>query len=102
MKFKEKRLSIKSLKQGLVYVLKDGRLLLYCGKANTEEHLFYLVGSVNLMNNKENWRLLEIYNYEFMHQYVVDSVKRLMLCSINPMGYYYTEQLLFVLVCIQT
>lgn len=85
MEFKEEKLSIKNLKQGLVYVVKDGRLLLYCGKANTEEYLFYLVGSVNLVSGV-NWGTRAIYNFEFMHPYILDSVTKMMNSLINVKG----------------
>ena len=83
MEFEDKKLKAKELKEGLVYVVKDGRLLLYCGKVNTTEYLFYVVGSVVLLEVGFDYN---IYNFEFMHPYVVNSVTKLLESQINMRG----------------
>lgn len=84
--FKEEKLKLSQLQEGKVYIIKDGRLLLYCGKINTEEYLFYLVGTVAIMSARTQLGMKTIYNFDFMHSYVVDSVINIMKKPANLNG----------------
>ncbi len=65
----EKTLKAKDLKEGHVYLIKDGRVMLYLGQENNASYVFYVCGSL-IYEYTNNNSMYTISNYDLQTEYM--------------------------------
>lgn len=81
-------LSEKNIKEGHVYIAKDGRILLYLGKDSLSRFIFYIFGCAMFCNYNNSYSILTISNYEIQVKYLIE------LCNACMSNNLYKESIL--------
>lgn len=73
----EKALKAKDLKEGHVYLIKDGRVMLYLGQENNARYVFYVCGSLVYECTKK-YSVYTVSNYDLQTEYMKNLCNSLM------------------------